>query len=170
LGRQFIDRFATGSNLQIIKPPSPVLTGKERLESKLATSGLRNTRQRQKVFEVVADSHDHPTAEDIFERTKARMPEISFATVYNCLSVLVQCGLVKEVTLDRAPTRFCPNMKEHCHFFCDNCGRVTDIPLPSLGKVPKVPLPVGFTVSSCDMSLRGTCSECQENKGYSGVR
>ncbi|HUS35016.1 MAG TPA: transcriptional repressor, partial [Verrucomicrobiae bacterium] len=46
------------------------------------------TRQRQQVFDVVAESHDHPTAEQIFERAKNANPEISFATVYNCLSVL----------------------------------------------------------------------------------
>jgi len=140
------------------------LAGNERLERKLATSGLRSTRQRQKVFEVVAQSHDHPTAEEIFERTKGRMPEISFATVYNCLSILVQCGLVKQVTLDRSPTRFCPNMREHCHFFCDLCGEVTDIEVPSLKVLAKVPLPMGFSVSNCDMSLRGTCPKCSRGK------
>src|SRR6185436_20270615 len=96
----------------------------EDLAQRLATSGLRMTRQRQQVFDVVAESHDHPTAEQIFDRAKQSNPEISFATVYNCLSVLVQCGLVKQVTLDRTPTRFCPNMREHCHFFCDVCGQV----------------------------------------------
>jgi Fur family peroxide stress response transcriptional regulator len=152
--------------LKFIKSPVPGLSGKDRLESSLATSGLRFTRQRQKVFEVVAESFDHPTAEEIFHRTQKRMPEISFATVYNCLSVLVQCGLVKQVTLDRTPTRFCPNMREHCHFFCDVCGEVTDIELPSIGCFAKVSLPVGFKIASCDMSLRGTCPKCGGNGSH----
>ena len=118
------------------------------------------TRQRQEVFEAVAESHDHPTADDIFERAKRTMPEISFATVYNCLSVLVQCGLVRQVTLDRSPTRFCPNMREHCHFFCDKCGQVTDIELPSRETLSGVPLPQGFNVSTFDLSLRGVCPAC----------
>src|ERR1043165_3923304 len=84
----------------------------EDLAQRLATSGLRMTRQRQQVFDVVAESHDHPTAEQIFERAKKSNPEISFATVYNCLSVLVECGLVRQVILDRAPVRFCPNRSE----------------------------------------------------------
>ncbi len=92
---------------------------RERLEQSLESAGFRFTRQRQEVFEVVADSHDHPSADEIFDRVKERMPEISFATVYNCLSVLVRCGLLRQVTLDRSPTRFCPNMREHCHFFCE---------------------------------------------------
>lgn len=88
------------------------------------------------------------------------MPEISFATVYNCLSVLVRCGLVRQVTLDRSPTRFCPNMREHCHFFCDQCGEVTDIDLPSKSTLGYVPLPHGFEVATFDLSLRGVCPKC----------
>lgn len=112
------------------------------------------------MFEVVADSNDHPTADEIFERVKRRMPEISFATVYNCLSVLVRCGLLRQVTLDRSPTRFCPNMREHCHFFCERCGEVTDIETPSRTALAGVDLPFGFEIASFDISLRGICPAC----------
>jgi Fe2+ or Zn2+ uptake regulation protein len=127
----------------------------------LETSGFRLTRQRQEVFGVVAESHDHPTADEIFVRAKRKVPEISFATVYNCLSVLVECGLVRQVTLDRSPTRFCPNMRDHCHFFCDECGQVTDIDLPSRETLSFVPLPGGFEVDTFDISLRGVCPKCR---------
>lgn len=133
---------------------------KDRLEHSLETGGYRFTRQRQEVFQVVADSGDHPTADEIFERTRRKLPEISFATVYNTLSVLVQCGLVRQVTLDRSPTRFCPNMREHCHFFCEKCGEVTDIDLPSRAALGAVPLPGGFQVTTFDISLRGVCPRC----------
>jgi Fe2+ or Zn2+ uptake regulation protein len=133
---------------------------REHLERSLEVGGLRCTRQRREVFEVVAGSFDHPTADEIFERAKKRMPEISFATVYNCLSVLVRCGLVRQVTLDRSPTRFCPNMREHCHFFCEDCGEVTDIELPERSTLGKVRLPKGFEVATFDLSLRGVCPKC----------
>ena len=125
---------------------------------------------------MVAGSYDHPTADEIFVRARKRMPEISFATVYNCLSVLVQCGLVRQVTLDRSPTRFCPNMREHCHFFCEQCGQVTDIELPSRGTIDQVPLPNGFRVATFDISLRGVCPKCghakdpKARKPHSGKR
>jgi Fur family peroxide stress response transcriptional regulator len=135
------------------------------LEKSLEAGGYRVTRQRQEVFEIVAESHDHPTADELFDRVKRRMPEISFATVYNCLSVLVQCGLVRQVTLDRSPTRFCPNMREHCHFFCEKCGEVTDIDLPSRTAFANVALPRGFEVASFDVSLRGVCPHCGAKAG-----
>ena len=64
------------------------------------------------------------------------------ATVYNCLDALVQCGLVRQVTLERGATRFCPNMQEHCHFYCDACESVFDIELPADDR--RLPLPKGF--------------------------
>lgn len=132
------------------------------LAQRLATSGLRVTRQRQQVFEVVADSHDHPTAEQIFERAKKTNPEISFATVYNCLSVLVECGLVRQVILDRAPVRFCPNMREHWHFYCEKCGEVLDIDVPRESAFKSGDLPQKFEVTHVDVALRGRCGRCAE--------
>lgn len=132
----------------------------ENLAGRLATSGLRMTRQRQQVFEVVADSHDHPTAEQIFERARNSNPEISFATVYNCLSVLVECGLVRQVILDRAPVRFCPNMREHWHFYCEDCGEVLDVDIPKESAFQSGKLPQSFTVNHVDVALRGKCASC----------
>ena len=38
------------------------------------------------------EKRDHPTAEEVFIRAKRGMPEISMATVYNCLDALVRSG------------------------------------------------------------------------------
>lgn len=140
-------------------PASSGIGMTERLEQSLAASGLRLTRQRREVFEAVARSHDHPTAEEIFNRARGRMPGLSFATVYNCLSVLVQCGLVRQVVLDRSPARFCPNMRDHCHFLCEQCGQVMDIDIQPDAS-PPLPLPKGFRLHHYDLALRGVCSKC----------
>jgi Fe2+ or Zn2+ uptake regulation protein len=151
-----------------IKSPGSIADESPRsLLQRLERSGLRYTKQRDHIFQVVAESHDHPTAEDIFQRAKRRIPEISFATVYNSLSALVQCGLVRQVTIEKSPARFCPNMREHCHFVCESCGDVTDMPLPDGAPLP-LDLPKGFKLSNFDLSLRGTCPACQ-GKNRSGA-
>src|SRR3974390_1402575 len=111
-----------------------------RLSERLATSGFRFTPQRQHVYAVLLQKRDHPTAEEVFIRAKHDMPDISLATVYNCLDALVQCGLARQVTLERGATRYCPNMSEHCHFYCDNCASVFDVELPAAA----LALPKGF--------------------------
>src|SRR5215469_18251536 len=101
----------------------------ELLSKRLSTSGFRFTPQRQHVYDVLLEERDHPTAEEVFIRAKRGMPEISMATVYNCLDALVRSGVARQVTVDRGATRFCPNMREHCHFYCDTCENVFDIDL-----------------------------------------
>ena len=119
----------------------PIRMPTDGLNERLATGGFRFTPQRQQVYDVLLQKRDHPTAEEVFIRAKHEMPDISMATVYNCLDALVQCGLARQVTLERGATRFCPNMHEHCHFYCDACESVFDIELPA---EPGVPLPKGF--------------------------
>ena len=132
------------------------------LTEKLSTSGFRFTPQRQHVYEVILNKRDHPTAEEVFIRTKKTMPEISHATVYNCLDALAKCGLIRQVQLERGATRFCPNMEEHCHYFCDACGEVFDAALPVDSTV--MPGPKGFQVDHYDIAVHGRCAECAKKK------
>ncbi|MFQ3671748.1 MAG: transcriptional repressor, partial [Verrucomicrobiia bacterium] len=95
-------------------------------------------------------------------QAKRRRPSISLATIYNCLDTLVECGLVKQVNMEREATRYCPNLEEHGHFHCTSCGKIFDVPLntsPSARTLWK--LPKGFRVHSVEVTLRGTCADCQ---------
>jgi Fur family peroxide stress response transcriptional regulator len=132
------------------------------LTERLASSGLRFTEQRRRVYDVLLQKLDHPTAEEVFIRAKRAMPDISHATVYNCLDALVQCGLVRQVRLERGATRFCPNMEEHCHYYCEECGAVFDVALPE--KSPVVPSPKGFKVDRYEIAVHGLCADCVKKK------
>ncbi len=130
----------------------------QHLTEKLSTSGFRFTPQRQQVYDVILNKRDHPTAEEVFIRAKKSMPEISHATVYNCLDALVKCGLVRQVQLQRGATRFCPNMEDHCHYACDACGKVFDVPLQKDSTA--MPGPKGFQVDHYDIAVHGLCADC----------
>jgi Fur family peroxide stress response transcriptional regulator len=131
----------------------------EHLSKQLSTSGFRFTPQRQHVYDVLIEERDHPTAEEVFIRAKHEMPEISMATVYNCLDALVRCGMARQVNVDRGATRFCPNMREHCHFYCDTCAKVFDIDLPSEGP-DGITLPRGFKAARFEIAIHGLCAKC----------
>src|SRR5882762_10380498 len=119
------------------------------LAKRLTDSGLRPTPQREVVLKVILEKRDHPTADEIFARVKAQMPTISLATVYNCLETLVSCGIVRQVNLERAPTRYCPNLHEHAHFHDEQTGTIHDVDLPAevMTRLREV-LPPGFQASS----------------------
>lgn len=130
------------------------------LQVRLERSGLRVTPQREHVYHVLLSKTDHPTAEEVFIRAKKGMPEISMATVYNCLDALVSCGLVKQVNQDREATRFCSNMQPHHHFYCDECGGAHDIERFDTAAEPPVPMPRGFKPMRYEVTIRGLCPEC----------
>jgi Fur family peroxide stress response transcriptional regulator len=127
---------------------------------RLAHCGLRFTPQRQHVYDVLLSQRDHPTAEEVFLRAKKGMPDISMATVYNCLDALVQCGLAKQVNVDRSATRFCPNMREHGHFYCEGCGGIFDVAAAPGAALRSLSLPRGFRVTQMDVAVRGLCGDC----------
>ncbi|MEO7933592.1 MAG: transcriptional repressor [Chthoniobacterales bacterium] len=129
-------------------------------DESVAQGGFRLTRQRREVYDALLDVRDHPTASEIFLRAKNRMPSISLATVYNSLEALVASGLVKQVNLDRAPTRYCPNTKEHGHFFCEKCHDVQDVELVPGRDSKHFILPDGCVITHHEVSLKGLCPKC----------
>ncbi len=122
--------------------------------------GLRLTAQRRVVAEALEGEHVHLTAEQVYERSVARLPEISRATVYNTLNQLHDLGEVREIKLDAGPKRYDPNtVQPHQHLICERCGDVRDV-------VPHgdVSLPPGqrhgFKIRNVEVAFRGLCPAC----------
>ena len=84
------------------------------------------------------------------------MHTISLATVYNCLDALVESQLIRQVNFEREPTRYCPNLKPHAHFYCNESGEVIDVDLSeSAIEQLKQALPDGFSVSHIEITYTG---------------
>ncbi|MFK7911184.1 MAG: Fur family transcriptional regulator [Akkermansiaceae bacterium] len=121
--------------------------------------GLRMTRQRSEVYNVLMSHRDHPTAGEVFERAKRNMPTISLATVYNCLEALVQHGAVRQVNFERESSRYCPNLTEHGHFHDEKSGEIIDVPLKKGAMLSDLlELPEGAQIDNLEITLRGTIS------------
>ena len=129
---------------------------KEAFDKALLENGLRSTKQREHVFAVLLHKRDHPTADEVYARSREGMDSISLATVYNCLETLVGCGLVRAVNYERESTRYCPNLHEHAHFQDRKTGRVYDVDLPpDLMQKLKSILPEGYNADSIELYFHG---------------
>jgi Fe2+ or Zn2+ uptake regulation protein len=138
------------------------------LLERLRRRGLRLTAQRRIIAEALEGAHVHFTADEVFERASARLPEISRATVYNTLNQLHALGEVREITLDAGPRRYDPNTVEsHQHLICDRCGTVRDV-------VPRgdISLPpdqrYDFAITDTQVTFRGLCPVCVRTHSRSG--
>lgn len=148
-------------------PPSPSSKTPAKpsgLDCRLAVLGadLRLTPHRREVFQVLAESTDHPTAYDVFSRVKDRSPGISLATVYNCLDHLTTSGLIKQVHVERSQSRYCANLHEHIHFHCESCGKVIDAHPTGTSFDPSHfwQLPAGAKTTRTDVAIHGICPDC----------
>ncbi len=136
---------------------------KARLDEALERSGQRSTKQREHIFSVILEKRDHPTADEVYARARSDMPSISLATVYNCLETLVESKLVRQVNFEREPTRYCPNLTKHAHFYCRESGEIIDIDLPEelITQLMAV-LPEGYSAQHIDIAYDGKCGGCHD--------
>ena len=95
----------------------------------LSSAGLRPTRQRVALAEVLIGDgkHRHVTAETLFERVKLVGEKVSLATVYNTLRAFCRAGLTQEVTVDGSKSYFDTNISEHHHFYDEDKKELIDI-------------------------------------------
>jgi Fe2+ or Zn2+ uptake regulation protein len=119
-------------------------------------AGLRMTRQRQEIYRILIEQRNHPTANEVFMRAKDRLPNISLATVYNCLEALVQHGIIRQVNFERESSRYCPNLHEHGHFHDATTGIIHDVDFkPGISLADVLNLPPGAVIQDVEITLRG---------------
>jgi len=107
--------------------------------------GLPLTPQKQAIFENVASTVSHPTAEEVYSGLKRRFPRLSFATVYKNLRQFLDMGLVRELRTAPGISRFDANVGAHAHVYRLKDGLVKDAPLAG-----PIPLPAGVESSEID--------------------
>jgi Fe2+ or Zn2+ uptake regulation protein len=104
--------------------------GEGQLRQALEKSGWRMTRQRAAVFDYLRSVESHPTAEQVFNAVRPRIPKLSLATVYKALEALVDAGLAAKLTDLEGRAHYDGRSDAHYHFRCEETGEVHDLPLP----------------------------------------
>ena len=135
-----------------VKPPTE-------LAEAFRVRGLKVTPQRQLLFRLLDGNERHPTAEALFAEASAEMPGISLRTVYTTLSDLVEMGELDSLCLDNGAMRFDPNVDEHHHLVCDDCGAVVDVYVDGTDRL-RIDGPGDFRPHSASIVFHGTCAAC----------
>lgn len=134
------------------------------LVTRLRHRGWRLTAQRRAIAEAMTGDHVHLTADEVCERARRLLPEVSLATVYNTLNELVDMGELIEVTHADGRRRFDPNVEErHHHLLCVDCGRILDVQAddPLLPDDQKH----AFELLDVEVTFRARCPDCLRRVG-----
>ena len=121
------------------------------------------TRQRRVILEELKKIETHPTADEVYERARQRLPRISLGTVYRNLEVLSECGLIQKLEVGGTQKRFDGTVGNHHHIRCVRCGSLEDVWLEPLIAIENT------LRSRCDYEIIGTRLEfmgvCPQCKG-----
>ena len=126
---------------------------------------LRMTRQRKVILEELRKLHTHPSADEIYEVVRHRLPRISLGTVYRNLEVLSELGEIQKLELSGLLKRFDWDTKKHYHIRCVRCSRVDDAPIAPLNQLDnELYGATVFEIIGHNLEFTGLCPECSRKE------
>lgn len=132
----------------------------------LKRRGIRLTRQRQLLLDLLDGTGQHLDAENLYRLAHQKDPKLNRVTVYRTLKLLKEGGLVDELDLmhHTGDQHFYETRtkQEHAHIICLRCGRVEEFfgdPLQKLRR--QVEAHFGFQILIARTEIGGYCAHCQ---------
>lgn len=134
----------------------PVVSPRTPVSQLLADAGLRPTRQRLALGELLfgGGGDRHVTAERLYDEALAADLSVSLATVYNTLHQFTQAGLLREIAVDGARVYFDTNTADHHHFLLEDDGELYDIAGANVAISNLPQPPEGLRVERVDVVVR----------------
>jgi len=127
---------------------SEIASRVKRFEAECRRRRLPLTPQKRAVFEAVASTDRHPTAQELNAAIRRKFPNLSFATVYKNLALLSELGLVSEFRVGGGVSRFDANTGVHAHLYSLGSDKLRDAEVNG-----PVPLPRGVRAGSVESVL-----------------
>lgn len=122
------------------------------------------TAQRQVILDELRKLKTHPTAGELCQIVRTRLPRISLGTVYRNLEILSRVGAIQKIDVSGVEMRFDGTVDNHYHLRCVECGRVHDVEMPTLaGLEQAVSESSHFEVLGHRLEFLGRCPTCRDS-------
>jgi Fur family transcriptional regulator, ferric uptake regulator len=122
----------------------------------------RSTKQRQLILEELRKVFTHPTADEVYDMVRCRLPRISLGTVYRNLEKLADHGLIQKLDTGGTQRRFDGNPSPHYHIRCMGCGRLDDIPGKATASFEHlVEILSDYEIWGHRLEFQGLCPQCR---------
>jgi Fur family ferric uptake transcriptional regulator len=141
-------------------------------EAFIRKKGLKLTSQRRRILKRIFSTHRHFTAEEAHDWFRKGRDDVSRATVYRTLSLLVEGGLLDQLDLggDKKRYEHLLGRAHHDHLLCTKCGTVVEFQEPRIETLQdEVAKANGFSITSHSLRLFGMCRNCSAAAASAGA-
>lgn len=129
------------------------------LLKRLTDAGIRPSVQRLEILEFISSCKSHPTAEEIYSFVHRNNPKLSRTTVFSCVKLLAEKGLVNDIDIASDSTRYdSTQYAPHAHFICRDCRKIFDIPFD----MSALAAPADYICDNVNLYFKGICPECRK--------
>ncbi|MCK5517360.1 MAG: transcriptional repressor [Desulfobulbaceae bacterium] len=127
------------------------------------TPMIRLTTQRQIILEELAKVKTHPTANEIYDMVRKRLPRIGLGTVYRNLELMSDNGMITKLEVGGSQKRFDAITDLHYHVRCSCCSKVDDVEMPVIKELTETAAAfTSYQILGHHVELSGLCPTCQK--------
>lgn len=127
---------------------------------------FRMTHRRQVILEELRKVKTHPTADEVYEMVRRRLPRISLGTVYRNLEILSDTGMIQKLEIGGTQKRFDAEPQNHYHVRCVRCGRVEDTHVDLLTDLDDaIRKEIDYEIIGHRLEFQGVCPQCRKEEG-----
>jgi Fur family transcriptional regulator, ferric uptake regulator len=124
---------------------------------------MRLTTQRQIILEELGKVTSHPTANEVYDMVRRRLPRIGLGTVYRNLELMADIGIILKLEVGGTQKRFDATVEPHYHIRCSSCGKVNDINIAVQEQINLVAEEVSnYKILGHHIEFSGICSSCSD--------
>ena len=132
---------------------------------------IRLTTQRQIILEELSKVKTHPTASEVYDMVRKRLPRIGLGTVYRNLELMAENGMILKLEVGGTQKRFDATTEAHYHIRCSCCGKVDDIDIPVIDTLIDTAADnSSYQILGHHIEFTGICPDCQAKEGISTIQ
>jgi len=120
------------------------------------------TNQRTQILEYLQTAKDHPTAEDVYNYLRPIIPRLSLSTIYRNLQSLVFENIIEFIKTPDKKMHYEIKGADHAHFYCQNCHKLSDLPLAELIDIKNRLQFKGYKIKKFSLVIEGICLNCSK--------
>jgi Fur family ferric uptake transcriptional regulator len=131
---------------------------------------MRLTTQRQIILEELEKVTSHPTANEVYDMVRKRLPRIGLGTVYRNLELMAESGMIIKLEVGGTQKRFDATTVPHYHVRCTECGRVDDVDMPVQQEINEIAAQAcHYQIISHHIEFTGLCDDCLKARQQTSV-